>query len=193
VPPPGPLSAETLGAHPIYLPHQLTGDRLDEELRRSGFDPKTADARAREESCTVFLPTVHVWLRSTPPVLAWLAEEASTGLHSYSFQEGQREDVDTVILVLSTTSDWELDIPVPTALVEIVARASMLAKDPMLLAIDLSAVRLEPQWWARYVAEEPELLVTLDALNVRRSLKFQATKHLDLPPTDSYFDDDPEL
>jgi hypothetical protein len=62
----------------------------------------------------------------------------------------------------------------------------------MYLAIDLSSTPLETQWWARYVAEEPELLATLDPWHVRRSLMFQATKHLDLPSAEDYFDDDQE-
>lgn len=185
-------SAETLGAHPIYLPAERDADRLNEELRKDGYDPETVSQKILRDYRRVFLPTVRVWLRHTPPVSSWLAETGADPVTSCEFNDGQREDIDSTILTITNASGSELDIPLPTALCEITARACMLAKDPMIFAFDLANTPLEPQWWARYQAEEPEHRIPVDATWVRRSLIFRATRHLDLLDADDYFDGNPD-
>jgi hypothetical protein len=140
----------------------------------------------------LFLPTVEVWVADTPD-----AREAFDVVGGQrvrvSFDESVREDYDGVVVGVESAEvpGVGFEVALPASLLELTARAAMLAGDPMLLAFDLVTGPLEPEWWMRTPQQEADLVVACRARAVRTGTKWLAIRSLDLPPAEVYFEAKP--
>jgi hypothetical protein len=155
-----PRAAIVLGASP-------GARRGSDEWRPYGdWEP----AEVAEE---MWVPTVEVWLAPDPDVKAWLAAADAAAEVDLRVNEAGPGQLDAVILTFATPGQGELDLLVPAALVDVVARAALLTGDPLVITATTTSGPLEPRWWAQRARHEPDLTFVADAGSVRRAVLWQ--------------------
>lgn len=155
-----PRSAVVVGAAP-------GSRRGSDEWRPYG------DWEPGEAADELWVPTLEVWLAPDPDVKAWLAAADAAEEVDLSVNDAGPGQPDAVILTFATPVQGELDVLVPAALVDVVARAALLTGDPLVITATTTPGPLEPRWWAQPARHEPDLTFVADAGSVRRAVLWQ--------------------
>ena len=142
--PGAPLAAEVLGAWSGLRPGL-------EEWRPYG----TWAPGVRAED--LLAPSVEVWVRHEPEVKAWLARAEEADVVELELVGAPPGELDRVALAFTTPGARGLDVAVPRTLVDLTARAALLAGDPLVLTVSTTPGPLEPLWWARTPDHDPDL------------------------------------
>lgn len=163
----GPLrSAVVLGAVP-------GSRRASEEWRPySGWE-------AGEDPDELAVPTLEVWLAPDPDVKGWLAAADAADAVNLTVNEAEAAGTDAVVLTFGVEGLGELDVLVPAALVDVVARAALLTGDPLVITATTTSGPLAPRWWAQPARHEPDLTFVADPQSVRRAVLWQTTAGTD--------------
>ena len=131
----------------------------------------------------VQVPTVEVWLAPDPEVKAWLASADAAEVVDLTVNDPGPDQPDGVILTFATPGRGELDVLVPVAVVDVVARAALFTGDPLVLTATTTSGPLEPRWWARPARHEPDLTFVADAASVRQAVVWRAGHQPEPPST----------
>lgn len=130
------------------------------------------------------VPTVEVWLAPDPDVKGWLAAADAAEAVDLIVHEAGVDQPDQVILTFTTPEHGELDLLVPAALVDVVARAARFTGDPLVITATTTSGPLGPRWWGRLPRHDPDLTFVADAASVQHAVHTQTTHRPGPPPPD---------
>lgn len=133
----------------------------------------------------LLVPTLEVWLAPDPDVKGWLAAADDNEAVDLSVNQPEPPRPENVILTFATPEQGELDVLLPTALVDVVARAALLTGDPLVITVSTTSGPLDARWWARPARHEPDLTFVADPESVRSALLWQLAAQLDPPGGDT--------
>jgi hypothetical protein len=123
-----------------------------------------------EVAADLAVPSVELWLAPDPDVKAWLAAVDAGEAIDLVVGGAEGDPDDSVVMTFESPEHGALELVVPAALVDTVARAALFTGDPLVITATTAPGPLEVRWWARAPHHEPDFVYVADPQSVRRAV-----------------------